>query len=194
MQQFIRFISKTSVLLLLGIICIIVFFIDTYKDGQSQVVSPLVMTDSITPSMSLPQSTSSKQLNLSGSYACESESSVAYISNKKLYFETKTATSSSHISFQGDCLYMWQKNVKTGQKTCGLGQYVRLFEMVKGTNLDLKSISGFLGNNGVVSKFLGGQSVSGLDASLLSSCHEEPVDAQIFQLPSDVTFVKTQNK
>ncbi len=133
------------------------------------------------PSSSTTIGPKQKLLNVNGSYLCEvssTESSIsAYFKQKKLFIENKNKKTNtiSYTLYNGGCLYLWNKDVYTGEKVCGLAQYESFLSMFGGIN----SLGPLLGNTSDIQK-------------VMDSCQQSSkVSDTFFIVPRDILFKNT---
>lgn len=119
--------------------------------------------------------------NLQGPLVCQltdKEASIsAYIKDKNIFAKVIEKEGRQNFLFKEDCLYLWQDGQYTGEKICGVGQYLNLV-----TSLPFFDFSSVIGN---YSKNL----FKELNFSrLVSSCEAKKVEDEIFTLPPRVIF------
>jgi hypothetical protein len=91
-----------------------------------------------TPSQSIPK----KNIDLNGPYDCAYEDTdlkaQVYIKQKKIS-ATLTDTKTHYLLLNKDCIYTWDIGATQGKKTCGIGQYLSLYDLV-GSTMDMSSM------------------------------------------------------
>jgi preprotein translocase subunit YajC len=135
------------------------------------------------------------QIDISGSYACsfrtEKDATVsAYIKNKALYVQNRDLKKTTYVLFQKDCLYEWQENVALGQMTCGLSQYVSMFENMSKLGLANPDtyLKTFLGDTGKI------KDEKGKATTLGKACQKKEIkNTKIFEVPKTVQFIKKKS-
>lgn len=187
--------SITRFIIFLPLILVIVFI---YLNSRSRkenygAISP-VPTLSQSPANNvldmpdnLASGKSSGKLDFNGPSVCtfkdEKSSTTAYIKNKNIYAKQVSSKSSTEFILKGDCVYIWGKGSSSGQKTCGVSQYLGLFEMLSSTPFfDLKTI---------VPALLGSRTDIEIPEKLPDFdkvCKKSEVDEKMFTLPSNVVF------
>jgi hypothetical protein len=126
---------------------------------------------------------SKNKIDLKGPFVCQintSEASIsAFIEKQKVFAQLKEKGAVKNYLFSGDCLYSWEEKKYTGEKICGLGQYLTLFNNLSSFNFDL--VNQLAGNKIPLKEFSINQ--------LFSQCRkEEIINKEIFKLPSLVIF------
>ena len=186
-------ITRFIIFLPLIIVIIFLFFNSRTRGDNYGAVSPTqILTQ--TPANNLldtagsikPAATNGK-LDLNGPTVCafkdEKSNTTAYIKNKNIYAKQVSSKSSTEFILKGDCVYIWGKDSTSGQKICGVSQYLGLLEMFSSTPFfDLKTI---------VPALLG--SKSGVEVpeklpDLDKVCKKGEVDEKLFNVPSNVEF------
>lgn len=185
------FFNITSRLVIVFPVLVIVAAFFLWNPGQKNqevVISP-------TPEESVP-TVSATKIDINGSYICQfktgKEASVAaYIKKKSLYVQRTDKKKTGYLLFQKDCLYEWQKDVALGQMTCGLSQYVSMFESMSKLGLANPDsyLQTFLGDTGEITD------AKGKKTTLAQSCVEKNIaDGQIFEVPKTIQFIQKKGK
>jgi len=127
--------------------------------------------------------------NLNGPLICsfsQNNASVsAYIKEKKIKIVLEEKGSKSYFLVNNDCLYQWQENQFTGNKSCGINQYLDLMETLFKDNQDLflnfffkrKEMSNFTRSN---------------DFSLSKICKKKDFEDKLFLIPETILFKNTK--
>jgi hypothetical protein len=180
-EDFFSSYAKIALFIPLAIFIIGLFLRFTQNKTTKQdlvLISPTpAIRKSITP-------TASKiKVDLEGPFICQisnPEASIsAFIEKQKVFTQLKEKEAVKNYLFSGDCLYSWQEKKYTGEKLCGLGQYLGLLNNL--TSLNLSFVSQLIGDQSPLNNFSVNQ--------FLSQCRkEEIVNKEIFQLPSLVIF------
>lgn len=129
--------------------------------------------------------------NLTGPLFCTvktEESTVsAYIKDKKVLVNNVGKDMTNHILLSGDCVYNWEAGKYSGEKLCGVGQYVNLFTQF--------SQFGLVGTNSIssmIEQFGGSAKLGSREAdlkNLLNACQTKEIeDMKIFEVPGNVLF------
>lgn len=156
----------------------------------------LSLAEQITPTIVSQQSIVNKktvgskkiELNLNGPYHCVYKDNTVdadiSIKNKNLYATYKSKDITSTIVVKGDCAYMWKQGTVTGEKMCGIGQYISMFEMLSSWNImSFDSLSSMIGE---------AQPGMTIDSSVMSniadSCKKQEIADTIFVVPTSITF------
>lgn len=89
-----------------------------------------------------------------------------------------------NIIVEGDCLYHWFSNTKTGQKMCGISQYMPMINLLSQFNmLDIKTIFSLIPNMNTP------VSLDDNDAQQLAqSCAPGEITDSVFNVPAGITF------
>lgn len=120
-----------------------------------------------------------EKFNLIGPWLCQyqtKESSIAaFIQNKKILVKTIDKNEVKNFLIGDDCLYLWQEKSYTGERFCGIGRYLNLFESLPFFNFgDLVKGSEF-GKNFDFN-------------NLLNSCQKKEIKNELFSIPKNVIF------
>jgi len=114
-------------------------------------------------------------------YQDATASTSAIIQNAKIFVKSEKTT----FLLTNDCLYRWQLAQRTGNRVCGVGQYVSIGETLL--------TSGLLTNDSVgdMIKKMGGSTIlSSIDVQkILNTCKNiKEVKEDIFTIPQGVAF------
>ncbi len=156
----------------------------------------LSLAEQITPTIVSQQSIVNKkisgskkiELNLNGPYHCvykdNSIDADISIKNKNLYATYKSKDVTSTIVVKGDCAYMWKQGAVTGEKMCGIGQYISMFEMLSSWNImSFDSLSSMIG------EVQPGMTIdSSVMSNIANSCKKQEITDTIFVVPTGITF------
>lgn len=136
-------------------------------------------------------SSHSIKIDLKGPLVCDySSASVAIsasIKDKKILIKKTDKNLVYNYLVNGDCLYSWSNNV-SGQKTCGLGQYMSTFETL--SNMGLMDFNNVLGG---LSQFEATKNLVSQKADiegLVKTCRKEEISDSIFDIPVKISFKK----
>lgn len=137
----------------------------------------------------LKSSQKAQKIDINGSYLCQTASASAIILNKKIRAEIKEPGTLGNVLFDGDCIYMWQEGLKSGSKSCGLAQYVSLYETIGGS-ISLDTVLPLM--NSFDTSPLPSQSKESKNNAMtefINSCQPMTItDADAFALPPEVKF------
>lgn len=181
------FYYSSKIILIIPIIIVILSLIIKFNNKKEEGVKRENQLRIVSPKVS-PKATIDKKkssFNLNGPLVCQydnKEASIsAYIKDKKIYAKITKKNSKVNLLVNDDCLYYWLEKQYTGEKICGIGQYMNLL-----VSLPLFDLSSSLfGVNGVVDDPL----MEEINFNqLFSSCKEKKVDEAIFQLPQEIIF------
>jgi len=149
----------------------------TIKQDLALISPTATIKKSITPTVS------KIKIDLEGPFVCQintSEASIsAFVEKQKVFVQLQEKEAVKNYLFSGDCLYSWEEKKYTGEKICGLGQYLPLLNNLTSLNLDF--VSQLIGNQMPLKDFSINQ--------LFSQCRKEEItNKEIFKLPSLVIF------
>jgi hypothetical protein len=108
------------------------------------------------------------------------------IKNRKVYVESTDLSATQILVLNGDCVYTWKKNEKTGEKTCGVSQYITLMEgFAQMGSGDMSSFVSLLpsSTNGAVSE----EKLQ----KVMSTCEKKTVNDTAFIVPKTVKFTQS---
>ncbi len=132
------------------------------------------------------------KLDLKGPYKCEYKSNdmqvTAFILNRKVYVQFTQNKETDYVLLNGDCGYKWEKGETAGEKMCGVGTYISLFESLSGMPFfNINSIFSMVG------QFAPSVSIAPSQlSSVADSCKKESVDDSVFTIPSTIIFSDIQ--
>jgi hypothetical protein len=143
----------------------------------------VLISPTATIKKSITPTPSKIKIDLEGPFICQintSEASIsAFIEKQKVFAQLQEKEAVKNYLLSGDCLYSWEEKKYTGEKICGLGQYLPLLNNLSSFNFDL--VNQLAGNQIPLKEFSINQ--------LFSQCrNEEIINKEIFKLPSLVIF------
>jgi hypothetical protein len=202
MEELIRRVTQTRVLVVLAVIFIGAFFLTKAEaDRTKSIVVPTPTPFIFRRRIAQAAAQNSRKFDLNSQYECGDASSSATISKKRLYITSTKAKQKSYVVFNGDCVYSWMSGAKAGTKKCGYGQMVRLYDSFAGLGgIDSNMIIDTLSGTGLLNVLMpasqsAGLSTQGLQKKFLSSCRETTsVNEKLFEVPKTVTFTETKQK
>lgn len=185
--------SKIVIIIPLVVLALAVFFQLQQKVSvlnKKTAVSSTLPT-SILPSLS-PTPVNVK-INLKGPFICnyqDKESSVsAQIKNGNAYIQLMR-DHGENILLNGDCVYKWEPNRTTGDKMCGISNYLFLYETMSavGGEMDIGSLLGLLQLSDKKDETLNAEYIQ----KVVNTCKKQEVKDSIFTIPSRVSFKETK--
>ena len=183
MDDFFQIFSRVVIVIPIAVIIIGLIV----KFQQNPVVSPQTISilPTVIPSSVPAPTTVPAQIDLTGPWVCQFSSPdatvSAFIKNKQIAAKIQNNKQINNIVINGDCLYYYLQGAYSGEKTCGIGTYLSLFNALPLNLLDsnmLKSIvpQGIPFN--IVSLKKG-----------LDSCRKEVItDDSVFAVPKNILF------
>ena len=137
-----------------------------------------------------PSSPAAK-FNLQGPLICsfttEENNIQAYVKDKKMVIRKEEKNIQKNYLLNGDCVYMWQEGVYTGEKICGVSQQVSLVDGLLSSGLLSPDI---IFNN--LSKVLNIPQANNSEdvlKSALTSCKNESIPKTVrFDVPKNVLY------
>lgn len=186
-----RFIIFVPIVIL--ILSLYIHYTTPNKSSSNVVAVPSVQPQQSTVNSSSTQSSASKiNINLTGPYRCgyqDKETQVAaFIKNKKVFVEFTQKNETDYVLLNGDCGYKWEKGKTTGEKMCGVGTYISLFESFSSMPFfDLNTIFSMIGQVGP-SISIAPEKLS----AVADSCKKETVDESVFTIPTAIVFSDLQ--
>ncbi|MBI4008698.1 hypothetical protein HY357_00525 [Candidatus Roizmanbacteria bacterium] len=188
LENFFHFSSKLLIILPIVIIffALIFKFVLKVEDKRIEKILPTPSINIQTPDFMnffKNNSSPSAKLNLVGPFVCllntPTSSMSAYIKNKKFFAKIRENEKTNNSLFIDDCLYTWEGGSYSGERICGLSQYLGVAESLLTMNLlDLGQI---LGGKGTELK------------NLMNTCKEEKIENDsIFTAPKNVLFKNRQ--
>ena len=171
----------SRLIIIFPIIIVIIALILKFNQSPS-----IKSTPQLTPTPVLPPKAGfagqAKQNNapisLAGPLVCNFSSSTAtisgYIKDKKIFASILEKNKTNYFLVRDDCLYIWEKNIYSGSKKCGISQYFALLG-----NLPIDQLAN-----------LPNLPIQGADIkSLINSCKKEQIkDENIFKMPINILF------
>lgn len=169
------------------VIILATFFLKVLKKDYSSV--PTVISPTPISSSQPSYLDALKKIDLNGSYICHSDTGSAtqsaYLQAKKLYVENQKLNQIKYYLYKDDCLYLWEKNIYSGQKICGLSAYINLLQIVPVQSLV---------NPQTASDYLQSIGISDING-LINSCKKREIkDTAIFEIPRNILFKNKQLK
>lgn len=197
MNRAVKILSNTKTLIFLFAVFLVVIFMFHMKE-----VVLTARMKAATQQAAVAQITLATKFDINGSYACQEASTSAVLSKKRFFKEDKTATGSSYLLFDGDCMYGWKQikgKMQPGEKSCGYGKFTGIIDTLSKTGmLKLDTILNGTANNKLIDSILpASQSAMFeegrklLSGAFVRSCR--PVDNvpdKIFRVPSNVRFAE----
>lgn len=127
-----------------------------------------------------PTAVKAFSFNLKGPFVCqmkEKEATIsAYVKNERIFVKKGNA---QNFLLREDCLYLWETGKYSGERICGLSQYLGI----------VRQISQF---SGFIDKFAQGSQLSEQKESiktLLNACRKEEIkDEKLFEFPKNILF------
>lgn len=183
------FYYTSKIILIIPIIIVILALIIKFNDKKKETVkkenNQILISLKVSPKPTINKKKSS--FNLNGPLVCQynnKEASVsAFIKDKNIYAKVAKKNSEENFLVKEDCLYHWLEKQYTGEKICGIGQYLNL--VVSLPFFDFSSLFGRV-NNPLIKELSFNQ--------LISSCEEKKVDGEIFQIPQQIIFKNSSLK
>jgi len=163
-------------------------FVRNYSN-ESLISPDSVSISSESQNFEAPSVENSKGMNfdLDGPSICQydsKEASVsAFIKDKHIYANIKTNGKSQEIIVDDDCGYIWVTNKIEGQKICGIGTYIGLYEQFSSL-ISSEMISGLLSERSGIAKDL----PVDLIGNISKSCVDGAVGDDAFTVPKDIIF------
>lgn len=146
-HSFFSHVSRITIILPLVILAVgIVLKADQQKMlSKTQQLQQATLAPILTPTPSPQAKKKSTPVNLTGPLTClvttknagEAQGTV-HIKNRSVYVQfvkTNPQADESFYLVKGECLYRWKKGIPTGEKTCGLQQYLTIMDTLSGLNL-----------------------------------------------------------
>jgi len=170
LRSFFSYVSKIVLIIPIFIVVVSLFF----KFNQPKTVMVAQNQDVEAPKLGVSINTNSIKFDLVGPIVCEN----LFIQNKKVLLKNKT----TNYLLNGDCLYIWETGKLTGEKKCGLSNYVNMAE----------NYLGFLSVDDLINNSLVKDKIKNKDIDLekiVKSCKRGEIkDRNIFQIPSKILF------
>lgn len=138
---------------------------------------------------------SAVKLDLKGplvcNYSADGKNTNIYIKDRKIYVKILKEEMTEEVVVREDCMYRWQTGQSTGDKTCGIGTYLTLFDTLSSFGmLDIDSLMGSL------SQFTGeNPSAAGMSppaaADIAKACLVNDIPEVAFTVPTNIRFTET---
>ena len=170
------FYIASRIIIIVPIAVVIVALILKFNQSPSIKSTPQLIPV-IIPSKT-PVSSPSAKLDLNGPLICHFSSPEAtisgYIKNKRIFATISEKNKINYFLVRDDCLYIWEKNIYSGSKKCGMSQYFAILN-----NLPLNQLANF-----------SNLPIKGADIqNLINTCKKEQIkDENVFVLPKNVVF------
>lgn len=169
-------------------IFILAVFVHYANPKQANTITtpiPTVQPKTVTPA--------GVKLNLKGPFSCNYKDNDlqvnGFIKNKKIYFEVAQKTQTTYAVINGNCGYKWLKGETTGEKMCGIGSYLSLYDTFSGMSIfNINSILSMIGQYAPAIN-MDPAKIS----SLAESCQKGIVDDMVFSIPTNVVFKDIQS-
>lgn len=178
LDQFFHYASRA--IIIIPIITVVIALIIKFnnQDIKKQTISEKILP-SVKPTIQMKPSI---KVDLEGPFFClfttEEATISAYIKDKKIFAQNMDKNGTKIFLLNGDCLYTWNLNGFSGEKKCGLSQYINTFEVLSSIGIsNLDSILSIPTTQEAAIK------------NLISSCKKEEIkNEDIFELPKYVLF------
>lgn len=182
------FYYSSKIILIIPIIIVILALLIKFNQKKEERVNnenkQILISPKVSPSPIIDRKKSS--FNLYGPLVCQysdnGASVSAYIKNKNVYAKIAKKNSQENFLVKGDCLYHWLEKQYTGEKICGIGQYLNLI-----ASLPFFDFSSLFKSSDPLMKELNFD-------QLISSCNAEKVTDKIFELPQEIIFKNSSLK
>jgi len=120
------------------------------------------------------------KFDLKGPWLCLFENKTAsvsaYIKDKKIRVEIKTDKEKFYFLINNNCLYQWQENQFSGEKSCGIGQYLTFAENILNNDQKLFMDLFFKQFNNLQ------------EFSFSDNCKNKEINEEVFLVPRTVLF------
>lgn len=134
LDEFFYYSSKVilSIPIIIVILGLVVKFNQKKEQNSDYKSKKIISTPIISPKLTaVPKPVKeNSSFNLQGPLVCRyssNEASIsAYIKNKNIFVKINKKDKGENFLVSGDCLYSWKDNQYTGEKICGIGQYISL--------------------------------------------------------------------
>jgi hypothetical protein len=164
--------------------------VTTYSQHITPTISlmPTLKQTAFESVLATPKVSTKEAISLTGPYKCmysdKETSIVTYIKNKNIYVEITKDKALEKVLINGDCLYHWNGSVRTGEKMCGISQYISLIEGL--------SQSGLLSIDDLFTSISQEKSDIGVNSSnaksLAQSCEKHIIADSMFVVPRNIIF------
>lgn len=173
MDDFFSFVSKAVLIIPIFILIISLFL--KFNQPKKRFDLPTGRQVNQIPTIIPVTKKNDFKFNLQGPIVCNN----LFIKNKKVFFKNKT----TNYLLNGDCLYIWETGKITGEKKCGLSNYINL----AGNYLGFFSTDDLVNNN-LVKEFIKDKNINLTD--VIKSCKQEEIkNTSIFGIPKEVSFI-----
>ncbi len=190
MEDFFHFISRFVIVVPIIVVVAAIFI----KFGSPDYKSYSVSLPTPTAKLAVSSANTNIKIDLKGPFICKFSSKdatiSAFIKDKKISTKFVEKNLAQNYLLKDDCLYIWNEGSFSGEKTCGLTNYVNLAESLISSNLlDINTIFNYLNKFGETPSLM----KNPVDLkNLLNSCKKEEItDVKIFELPNNVLFKNT---
>lgn len=186
--------SKIVVVIPIVVLAIaLVFHLDKTKSKMQKAALSQTQAPSRAPTK--PKDEPFYMIDINKNYACRDKTRNAYIFKKQFFMESFSKKKTTNYLFDEDCLYVFDKGKYAGEKTCGLGQYVKLAETLTSfgiakpeglmsTAIDIINKTGVSAN-----KKTNEEDALKSIKTFIKTCREKKnIDAKFFTVPKNVLF------
>jgi len=182
------FFYKTSKVILFLPLIILIFGLFIKFNQTNQKEKKNLKYEFLSPTLKekrLPTVSDAKvNFNLNGPFFCffsQKDASIsAFIKDKKIKLMIEQKKEKQYLLVKDDCLYQWQENQFTGNKTCGINQYLEIADYFLKTNQKL--FFDFLLKQNQFNF------VKEADFSLENICKKKKVNDDNFLIPINILF------
>lgn len=177
-DQFFHYASRAIIIIPIITVVIALILKFNNQDIKKQTVSEKILP----PTIPTIQTRSSTKIDLQGPFTClfttEEATISAYIQDKKIFAQNIDENGTKNYLINGDCLYTWNLNGFSGEKKCGLSQYINTFEVLSSIGIsNLDSILSIPATQEAAIK------------NLISSCKKEEIkNKDVFIIPNNILF------
>lgn len=160
-SDFFSFVSKAVIILPIFIVIIALFL--KFSVPKKSTTIPNTISPTVIP-----------KFDLKGPIVCDS----LFIKDKKVMLKNK----STNYLLNGDCVYIWDKDSASGERKCGLSNYINMAENYLGL-FDIENII----NNNLVKDVIKDKDIDLKE--VIKSCQRKVIkDDSIFNIPEKVLF------
>jgi hypothetical protein len=163
------------------------------KTMSNSFISPTslpVENSSLFNSLLQQNSTNEGKLDLKGPYYCiygtKTSTISAYIKNLSIYAEQNSLNSQNNFLLNGDCFYIWQKGKFSGEKLCGISQFMPMINMFSNIGISIDNLFNYLPLNDLLKdkQFISKEEID----KFVKSCKKQEIDDLIFEVPRQILF------
>lgn len=172
MDDFFSYVSKAVIVIPIFILIISLFF--KFNTPKNRLDLPAGRQVNQAPTIKPIAQNNSFKFDLKGPILCDN----LFIKDKKVLLKNKI----TNYLLNGDCLYIWEAGKSTGEKKCGLSNYVSMAE----NYLGFLSINDLI-NNDLVKDKIKNKDID-LNAAVKSCKRGEIKDKSIFEIPKKIIF------